>query len=163
MPHSNKYVIRPFRPQDREAIDDCIRALQEHERNIEPRMKPAAAIIGDYLDDMLDQCERKCGVVLVAAHNDEVMGYACVLAEEANQDPDEVNYTYAYVRDVFVNREDRGLGIGRALLEAAEKYAKDAGATCLRIFVLAENKDAASLYQKFGFSSRVIEMEKSVI
>ena len=61
-----------------------------------------------------------------------------------------------------VNPDQRGRGIGRSLLEAAERHARDQGSKWLRISVLAQNRIAAGLYERFGFEPRVIELEKNL-
>lgn len=52
---------------------------------------------------------------------------------------------------ISVAREYWGLGIGRALLEACIKCAKEAGYTQLELSVVADNARAISLYKKEGF------------
>lgn len=160
MTDPNDTRIRPYEPRDRDALNACIRELQEHEREIEPRMKPADDILGDYLDDLLDQCTEKQGAILVAERGGRVIGYVCVLGAEPNEDSDEIDYTYGYVRDVAVTEACRGSGVGRRLLDAAEDFARKAGAEILRIHVLAGNEGAAGLYASHGFRNRVLEMEK---
>ena len=51
-------------------------------------------------------------------------------------------------------------GLGRALLARAEAFARAEGAAVLRIDVMAENAGARSLYARFGFRERTIELEK---
>ena len=162
MRHGEQLTIRTYRPEDRAALDECVRELQEHEREIEPRMKPADAIIDAYLDDSLAQCAEQKGTVLVAEIDGQVVGYTTVFAAAPNEDPDEIDYTFGYVHDLAVQSKHRGQGIGIALLEAAEAHARAEGATCLRISVLAANDRAASLYRNLGFTDRVIELEKPI-
>ena len=52
---------------------------------------------------------------------------------------------------ISVLKEYWGLGIGRALLEACIKCAKEAGYAQLELTVVAENARAIALYQKAGF------------
>lgn len=52
---------------------------------------------------------------------------------------------------ISVLKEYWGLGIGRALMEACIKCAKEAGYTQLELSVVAENERAIALYQKEGF------------
>lgn len=57
-----------------------------------------------------------------------------------------------YVRNLVVRPEQRGKGIGFALLEEAEKAALDVGACAMLAHVEAANSNAVRLYEKFGFS-----------
>lgn len=52
---------------------------------------------------------------------------------------------------ISVLKEYWGLGIGRALMEACIKCAKDAGYAQMELTVVAENVRAIALYQKEGF------------
>ena len=52
---------------------------------------------------------------------------------------------------ISVLKEDWGLGIGRALLQACIQCAKEAGYAQLELTVVAQNARAIALYQKEGF------------
>ena len=160
MPEGTNPLIRPYEPRDREALDACIVELQNHEREIEPRMKAADDMIRTYVDELQERCAAEDGVILVAEMAGEVVGYTTVFAAVPNDDPDEIDYTVAYVHDIAVRDSHRGQAIGTALLKAAEAHALERGATCLRISVLAQNKGALALYERLGFEARVIELEK---
>jgi GNAT superfamily N-acetyltransferase len=55
------------------------------------------------------------------------------------------------VHDLAVLPDFRGLGIGRALLEAAESRARERGCCKLTLEVREDNERARSLYESFGF------------
>jgi GNAT superfamily N-acetyltransferase len=67
---------------------------------------------------------------------------------------------YALITDLVVLEPHRGRGIGRRLLEKAEAYAKQAGATELRIGVLANNGTARRLYLEVGFRPHLEVLNK---
>ena len=162
MSEPDAVLIRPYRVDDREAVIACVRALQTYEVQYEPRMKPPQDIGDWYVDGQLEECRQKNGVILVAELAGGIVGYTTVYAAEVCEDPDEEAYEYAYVADVAVNPDQRGRGIGRSLLEAAERHARDHGSKWLRISVLAQNRIAAGLYERFGFEPRVVELEKNL-
>ena len=56
----------------------------------------------------------------------------------------------------------RNRGIGRALIARAEAFAREQGASWLRISVLARNEVARSLYESSGFQERLILLEKAL-
>lgn len=66
------------------------------------------------------------------------VGFARVVSDRA---------TFAYVGDVFIITEYRGLGLSKRLMEAIVGHPELQG---LRRWVLA-TKDAHGLYEKFGF------------
>jgi GNAT superfamily N-acetyltransferase len=67
---------------------------------------------------------------------------------------------YALIADLVVLDSHRGRGIGRQLLERAETYAKQAGATELRIGVLTNNRAARRLYLNVGFQPHLEVLAK---
>jgi RimJ/RimL family protein N-acetyltransferase len=52
---------------------------------------------------------------------------------------------------LMVAANQRRKGIGTALMEAAVKWARDAGVTKLELHVFPHNRPAIALYQKLGF------------
>ncbi len=72
-----------------------------------------------------------------SAENDQV-GFARVITDKA---------TFAYLGDVFVLEEYRGLGISKLIMQAIAKHSELQG---LRRFMLATS-DAHGLYAQFGF------------
>ena len=162
MSAADAVLIRPYRDDDREAVVACVRALQSYETQFEPRMKAPEDLGGWYVDGQLEDCRQNKGVIFVAEVAGTVVGYTTVYAAVPCDDPDEVAYDYAYVADVAVNPEQRGRGIGRSFLEAAEQHAREHGSKWLRISVLAQNRIAAGLYERFGFEPRVVELEKTL-
>lgn len=56
-----------------------------------------------------------------------------------------------YVYDVVVAPEHRGRGHGRALMMAAERWARRRGASAVRLNVFGHNVVARSLYDKLGY------------
>jgi ribosomal protein S18 acetylase RimI-like enzyme len=55
------------------------------------------------------------------------------------------------IHDLAVLPGLRGRGVGRALLDAAEVHARDAGCCKLTLEVQEDNAPALGLYQRFGF------------
>lgn len=57
----------------------------------------------------------------------------------------------AEIDSLVVDRDGRGLGVGTALLEAVRAQLTARGIRCCSIGVLAQNRDAARLYERVGF------------
>ena len=55
------------------------------------------------------------------------------------------------VNDLFVNDTVRKRGIGRALLERAERFARDSGAVGLTLSTATDNLRAQRLYEEMGY------------
>ena len=72
--------------------------------------------------------------------NDKQVGFARMITDKA---------TFAYLADVFIIEEYRGLGLSKWLMEVIMSYPDLQG---LRRMMLA-TRDAHELYKKFGFTS----------
>jgi [ribosomal protein S18]-alanine N-acetyltransferase len=79
--------------------------------------------------------------VLVSTEN-EVAGYLCLwrVADEL------------HVNNVSVAPERRGQGLGRALMEFAEEFARKHGCRAMGLEVRASNEAALRLYESLGFA-----------
>jgi len=60
------------------------------------------------------------------------------------------------IHDLAVLPQYRGQGAGRALLQAAEDYARRQGCCRLTLEVLESNSGARALYRRFGFDDSTI-------
>ncbi len=153
-------IIRPYRPEDRAAINACIVQMQDFERAIDVRSLTGAAVAEWYLPLLEDHNREKDGHLLVAECDGAVVGFANLQANVLCEDYDEENYHYALISELSVLDSHRNRGIGRALIAAAEALARERGARWLRIDVLARNDGARHLYGACGFDERIVELEK---
>ena len=60
----------------------------------------------------------------------------------------------AYLEELYVVPERRGHGLGRALLEAAMRYAKERGAAHIDLGTSEDDVAARALYESAGFTNR---------
>jgi ribosomal protein S18 acetylase RimI-like enzyme len=154
--------IRPYRDSDLDEVIERVRELQRHEGSYEPRMKKPEAIGLWYIEHLLKDCAEHKGEIFVADAGGAVIGYACVFSHIICDDPDEEAYPYAYIADLAVAPSHRGRGLGRRLISTCETFARNNGADCLRIGVLADNDGARRLYETVGFRSRALELEMAL-
>lgn len=156
-------TIRAFAdPQDRAALVECIIGLQEHERTLDPTLPEGSAMADEYYRLLVDRCRQCHGHILLARVNDAVAGFICVLTMVPPTEPDEPRDNHAYVSDVFVHVRYRGQGIGGALLQEAEALARAAGASTVRIGVLARNQEARRFYENRGFEEYHVQLVKEL-
>jgi ribosomal protein S18 acetylase RimI-like enzyme len=66
----------------------------------------------------------------------------------------------AFVYDVEVDAAKRGKGYGRGIMLAAEDYARDRGATSIKLHVFGDNTVARRLYDSLGYSATNVIMAK---
>lgn len=154
-------MIRDYEPgRDRDQLRACVVEHQEFERGLEPRLPRGEEMADQYLAFMLERCARMTGRVFVAEVDHAVVGFAAVLANVPQEEPDEDRAPYAYVSDLVVRSAYRRRGLGRALLEHAERFAHGAGVGLLRVGVLARNDGARRLYASLGFADYSVQLIK---
>ncbi|HZW53040.1 MAG TPA: GNAT family N-acetyltransferase [Candidatus Elarobacter sp.] len=106
-------------------------------------------------DDVLEAFERLAEFVygrrhdvLIAEENGERVGFLLLLYDV----PDEVTGTeQAFVAYTAVEPLARGRGAGRAMMDAAEVYARARGLRYVSLMVTEDNAPARALYDKAGF------------
>ncbi len=155
--------IRAYRPQtDRDALLRCFIELQEHERELDPDLRPGDEIAESYLAHLFSECAATGGRIFVALNEDEVVGYVAVMVRMMPDPLDSLPHPYAYVHDLVVADALRGRGGGKALLERAEAFAREAGAERMRLHVLANNRAAVAAYQSAGYAPYETCFEKTL-
>lgn len=92
--------------------------------------------------------------------NDVVNGYVmCVLEEKDDPFFTQRPYRTLYVDDLCVDKNARGGGIGKALMERAKEDARARGCYNLDLNVWACNTDAIRFYEKIGMQKQRQYME----
>ncbi len=155
-------MIRAYQPADQEQVEQCIIALQDFERALEPDRVEGASVARRYLLDLLETCQKQSGQLFVAEVDGRVAGFVCIWME-----PEPEGYltslaNYAYISDLIVLPSYRRQALGRTLLARAEKFAVQQGARALRINALARNARAWALYIKVGFRDYEIRLLKDL-
>lgn len=87
--------------------------------------------------------------LFVAVLDDETIGFISGDLREGS--PTFHPKTWASVDDVYVTPQYRSLGVGRALLENVESWARDKGANGISLQVAAANRRGRDFYDRLGF------------
>ncbi|TDY25437.1 ribosomal protein S18 acetylase RimI-like enzyme [Paraburkholderia sp. BL6665CI2N2] len=66
------------------------------------------------------------------------------------------------IGSVAVSEQIRGRGVGSSLIKLAEEWARNQGATDIRLAVWEFNEQAVNLYQELGYEIRAFEMGKRI-
>ena len=144
-------TIRPYRSEDAAGCRACVVELQDAERQVDPRLRPGAAIADAYLDQIHKYRRDYAGDLFVVECDGEIAGLVNVLTRVPFEAIDEPPGNYAIVAELVVLERFRRRGIARALLDVAEQRARSAGASELQIAVLSRNAVARDLYLREGF------------
>jgi ribosomal protein S18 acetylase RimI-like enzyme len=160
MAETSSFTIREYRDADAPDVRDCIVQMQDHERRIDARLRPGDSMADEYARHMLERCRELDGAILVIETEGTVAGFVRILARVPYEELDDPPGDYALVADLSVREPFRRRGLGAALVQAAEDYARSHGATELRIGVLSGNHAAAALYRGMGFDPYLETLSK---
>ncbi|MGH7659242.1 MAG: GNAT family N-acetyltransferase, partial [Gemmatimonadales bacterium] len=69
---------------------------------------------------------------------------------------------HGHVSDIIVTEEGEGKGVGRALMRAAEDWARGKGHRLLTLNVFGDNTRAVGLYKRLGYRSDLTKMVKEI-
>jgi GNAT superfamily N-acetyltransferase len=87
--------------------------------------------------------------VLVAEVDGRVAGFVEVLLRRPPEQPSMIKpRLLGYVRELGVSEDARGTGIGSQLMEAAEEWARSAGAQAMMVDTGAKNSQAQRFYRE---------------
>ena len=103
------------------------------------------------------------GKIFLAIDSNKVKGLIIGLI---NND-DEETYDFkapkrGRVTELVVNKDCRGKGIGKSLMQEIEDYFRSVGCKGILIDVFAYNENAYKLYKRLGYFDRSIEMMKKI-
>ncbi len=154
-------IIRLPTPQDKKVFIDLSLGLTHF--NIEKSKRPWPDDVA--LENRLQKRRQKATQVFDASFTDDDI---CVLIAEL--DGKAIGYAVAYVMDgrygyldeMYVDEGARGHGLGKALIEAAEDWAREMSMTQMRLNVFLWNENATRLYEKTGYDGYYLCMRKGI-
>lgn len=156
------WFVREAVDADRPSLVDMMRALQAYEATIEPNRSDPDRMAEPHFRQIERWSGQSGGGVLVAAApSADPIGFAvwgveesfgCFVAPE--------NQRYALISDLFVDESLRGEGVGRALIEAVEAQAAEAGLRRIEIGALAANARARAAYAACGYAEDSVTLFK---
>jgi len=133
-----RVIVRPATPEDAERLASMLT----------DEGYPAGA------SDLASRLERYAALgsqVIVAEAGGEVAGFVTLLVLPRF----EVDDLFARITSLVVDAGVRERGIGRLLMQAAEEWAKEAGAAWLEVTAGHHRPDARRLFESLGFDPGV--------
>jgi ribosomal protein S18 acetylase RimI-like enzyme len=156
---------REMEPSDRDQVIECLVDLVRvvAKRNPLRLDEPAPGYGLSYFERMYQYVQRGAGVIIVAESEDKIIGCVVgIVLEQSVQDLLEYKKVkQGHIPDLYVKEGFRNMGIGKTLVDLAEKYLKKQGCTICSLSVLAEY-EAHELYLKLGYQDYHLEMLKSL-
>jgi GNAT superfamily N-acetyltransferase len=144
---------------DREAVVDLLWQLNVYEKALNDTrsdLREDAAACLAWNEDRV----REGGAHVVAEQDGNVLGYMCLVIQMAPPFVRAELRRHLYVAELVVDESARGRGFGAALLEEAERYARDNGLGHILIGLTAGNDGADRLYERLGYAFYGVERLK---
>jgi GNAT superfamily N-acetyltransferase len=126
--------------------------LQDYEAAFEPdrRRDPDFAI--EHWRELQRRHAEKHGIMLIAEDAGAAVGWAFAYDETAEVFVIEAERRHGFLAELFVMSQARGKGLGRALIEGCEAWARGRGHKLLTVGVLAKNPSAIRAYEDAGYA-----------
>lgn len=147
--------IRLASSQDREAVLALVPRLAQRGT---PPGRDAAQIAATDLQTISAVIEdRPPGTeLLVAERDDEIVGFIHVKTTTDYY----TQQAIGHISDLVVAAEAEGRGVDRALMAAAETWARSRGYTMMQLNVLLDNGEARGLYERKGYGAEWLKYVK---
>lgn len=157
----NATTIRVARlPADEAAILSFITGLQDYEAAFEPNRRRDPGFAQEHWRELQRRHAEKHGIFLIAEDAGVPVGWACAHDEMGELFVIQAERLHGYLAELFVSPQARGRGLGRALIEGCEAWARGRGHKLLTIGVLARNPSAVRAYEGTGYEPYSINMRR---
>ena len=140
------FVVRSAQPSDESALIDQFQGLNVHENGITGDRRTDYSAAQESLAAAWESVRQTDGQVLVAELDGRVIGHLFLLFKIDAVFVERELRPYAYVSELYVGERVRGRGVARALMNEAERIAKQRGLPRILVGVVAGNKEAEALY-----------------
>jgi GNAT superfamily N-acetyltransferase len=154
----HEVIIRTANEQDFEALDRLYYDFhQYHVRAVPDRLQDLGKL-EDQDWTRLHQALRDIfanqdAVIFLVEGSGEIIGLAEVYYRQDDEaNPLIVPHKYAYLQSLMVSEPYRKMGVGKKLMEAARQWAREKGATEMRLDVWEFNQGTIRFYEKTGYS-----------
>lgn len=144
-------ALRPARPDDRPLLVGFLEALNRVEATIEDDRQAGRAAAELCYEEMLAKIAVHGGAILIAESGGEPAGF---LAWRIEQDEPYVRddlVRHAEIAELYVAERFRRAGVGRALMQEAERMIRAQGLPRLFIGLLDGNETAEATYRELGY------------
>ncbi len=112
-----------------------------------------------HIQEILDG---EASTIFVAEAKGEVAGFAEVIVKDTPPVPVMVPRRFAVVDTLAVDEKHRRAGVGRALMEQAEQFAREHGARDMELSVYRFNQGAVRFYEELGYQTASLKMRKRI-
>lgn len=151
-------VIRLAEVDDFDALCRLYVAFHEfHVRSLPTRLislgKPERYDCTDLTTALAKIVANPDAALFVADVNGRIAGFTEIYLREDEVGTAKVAYRYGYLQSLMVDETLRGCGVGKQLVEAAEKWARARGATEMRLETWEFPAGPLSFYERIGYTT----------
>lgn len=144
-------TIRQIRPVDAVETAEMLRGIYAYFDSLEDGAAPEEILAAESMRDVADIVKLSLGPkrfcdCLIAEQDEAVVGYLAYHFGVFDSRP------ALFVAGLFVRPQARGEGVGGALMEEAERIARDEGAAVMVWTVWQRNLEAKAFYEHLGAS-----------
>ncbi|MEI9990984.1 MAG: GNAT family N-acetyltransferase [Rhizomicrobium sp.] len=147
-------------PEDEAAALAFIMGSQRFEHALEPDRRLDPAVAREHFAALTQKVATNQGRMFIAEEDGRAVGWVVFLVERKPVFVVEDERTHGYITELFVEDGARGLGVGRALIEACEDEARRLGLSQIMIGLLTKNARAAEIYARAGYGPYASELRK---
>lgn len=158
--------IRPYRDSDFPSVAQMTNQLQSYfvslDSHAEKKLFAKNEDTESYVRQALkDVCEMN-GAVFVAAEKRKIVGFIQgVIVRHDNDVMHSLTHhpeTEGWIGLFFTDPDQRGKGVGKALLNKMQEYFASKNCQSIRLKVASNNELAMNVYAEYGFTPRDLEM-----
>lgn len=144
-------ALRPARPDDRPLLVGFLAALNQFEAVIEDDRKVGLAAAELCYEQMLAKIAVHGGAVILAEIGGEPAGFLAWRVEEDEPYVRDDLIRHAEIAELYVDERFRRSGVGRALMQEAERMIREQKLPRLFIGLLDGNDTAEATYREMGY------------
>ncbi len=149
-------MIRPAKTYDLDAVCRLYVAFHEfHVSGLPDRLcsigDPHTFDCADLSDNLAHLLTKPDAAILVAEVDQRIVGLTEVYLRQDEGDSPKVLYRYGYLQSLMVDESVRGQGIGTALVAAAEQWARELGASEMRLETWEFPAGPLTFYEGVGY------------
>ncbi len=153
---SDEVDIRPAGTDDIEALCNLYIEFHEfHVRGVPDRLVSVEKIDSHHGHKLRRNLEKivKDGKseIFAALIGDRIVGFAEVYLRKDEPHPAKKSYTYGHLQSLVVMEASKRQGVGRQLVEFAEKWSKEKGASEMRLDIWEFIEGPLQFYEKLGY------------
>jgi GNAT superfamily N-acetyltransferase len=150
--------IRPASRADREFVVSLMPRLVEFGPPVWRDAAQMTAFDTSVINESLLDPKPGTAVFVAEDEDDTPLGFIHLHAATEHYNQEE----HGHVEDLIVASAGEGRGVGRALLEKAEEWARSRGYRWLTLNVFAENLRAREVYRRLGYGEDMVKYVKEL-